>query len=68
MLLMPTTSLPRWTLGGHRKRQTQGDLEKNSGKMKEQGWTWGFCEGVTADRLWWRSLVVALCANLREED
>ena len=22
--------------------------------MKEQGWTWGFLEGVVVDRPWWR--------------
>ena len=22
--------------------------------MKEQGWTWGFLEGVVGDRPWWR--------------
>ena len=23
-------------------------------EMKEQGWTWGFLEGVVGDRPWWR--------------
>ena len=23
-------------------------------EMKEQGWTWGFLEGVVVDRPWWR--------------
>ena len=23
-------------------------------EMKEQGWTWGFLEGVAVDRPWWR--------------
>ena len=36
-------------------------------EMEEPGWTWGFLEGVAADRPRWRSLV-ALSANLREDD
>ena len=37
-------------------------------EMKEQRWTWGFLEGVAADRPQWRSLVAALRGNLREEE
>ena len=31
-----------------------GQTMVEEGEMKEQGWTWGFLEGVVVDRPWWR--------------
>ena len=71
---MPTTSLPRvalrWTSDGCRNRGKPKETWRRTmeREMKEQGWNWGFLEGVAEERPQWRSLVEALSAHMREED
>ena len=74
MLQMPTAFLPkvdfRWTNDGREKggRPKETWRRPVEGEMKEQGWSWGLLEGVLTGRPQWHYAIVALCANLREED
>ena len=72
MRRMPMASLPRdavrCTTDGHQEnRQTQGELERNSGKRDEgTEMDLGILEGCCSRRPKVGALVAAVCANLRK--
>ncbi|XP_061188795.1 uncharacterized protein LOC133196968 [Saccostrea echinata] len=69
VLRMETSDIPRvalrWTPPGKRNRGRPRETWRRSveKEMKEQGWTWGKVQQMSADRQRWRSSVQALCAQ-----
>ena len=61
---IPKSAL-RWTPPGKRNRGRPKETWRRSveKEMKDQGWTWGMVQQMSADRKRWRSSVKALCAS-----
>ena len=60
----------RWTPIGRRPRGRPKETWRRSveKEMRTENWSWGQVQTWAKDRIHWRTLVTALCANQRDED
>ena len=71
---MPLVAIPqvamRWTPDGKRKRGRPRESQRRSveREIKEKGWSWGQVVKLAEDKQHWYSIVMALCAEMHDED
>jgi len=60
----------RWTPDGKRRRGRPKETWRRTveGELRDLGMTWGEAERKAQDRQLWRTMVMASCANMHEED